>query len=621
MRRVDLRRRIGAASPAVLAVVAITLLALLVRLVGLGARVMHWDEGRVAYWILRYHETGQFYYRPIIHGPFLPVVNDWVFAVLPPTDFSARLIVALVGGLLPLSALLLRDRLRDVEVVAVAAFLAANPLLVYYSRFMRNDVIVAAFSFLAVALVVRGIDRRRVGYLYPAAASFALGWTAKENGLLYLLCFLGAGTLLLEHRYFRRARTGIRPREAVRDDLVAVKRGLTAWRGDLKTGALAAVGHAAGAVAVFLLVIVFFYAPRPELWTAPGEPALLPGVVGEATVGTWEKFYGTWASGHHQGNDYAPYFFHLLTALAYGAAVLVVFAIVGFVADGYGTTGPRPLVAFATYWGIASLLGYPMATDIRAPWAAVHVVVALAIPAGVGAGYVVRVARRSVELEDAAGTAVAALLLSAAAVGVVGANATYVNSADPDHEQVIQWAQPHNDLKDTLAEARLAARSDDEGPGVLYFGTCSPPGGCSAEDLGSARFYVEDEESVERMPPEGPAWHSRLPLPWYFEAYDVEQTSSHPAADPAETLADPPPVVVAFEWNASDVEPHLDGYERNEHEFRLWSQRIVIYVDRDAADAARTDRTAAGAASPSPARGATAFPSLARGAAASRRFA
>src|SRR6056297_2220217 len=110
--RFDDRRR------ALQAVLAITALALAVRLVGLGVRIFHWDEGRVAYWILRYHESGQFAYRPIVHGPFLFIVNDWVFSIpfLGASDFSARLIVALVGGLLPLSAWLLRDRLRDAEV-------------------------------------------------------------------------------------------------------------------------------------------------------------------------------------------------------------------------------------------------------------------------------------------------------------------------------------------------------------------------------------------------------------------------------------------------------------------------------------------------------------------------
>ena len=96
-----------------LAVLAIAALALLARLVFLGERVAHWDEGRVGYDILRYVATGAWEYRPIVHGPFLPQVNRFVFELLGASDFTARLVVAVVGGLFPLSALLFRERLRD----------------------------------------------------------------------------------------------------------------------------------------------------------------------------------------------------------------------------------------------------------------------------------------------------------------------------------------------------------------------------------------------------------------------------------------------------------------------------------------------------------------------------
>ncbi|MBH9803998.1 TIGR03663 family protein, partial [Clostridioides difficile] len=67
---------------AAIAVAAITAGAVIARLVGLGHRVFHWDEGRVGYWTLRYMESGVFEYRPIIHGPFLPLVNSRIFTLL-----------------------------------------------------------------------------------------------------------------------------------------------------------------------------------------------------------------------------------------------------------------------------------------------------------------------------------------------------------------------------------------------------------------------------------------------------------------------------------------------------------------------------------------------------------
>src|SRR6056297_3175322 len=99
---------------AVLLVVAAGLVA---RLLFLGQRVAHFDEGRVAYWALNYLETGEISYRYIVHGPLAQYADAWVFALLGANDFTMRLFVAVIGALLPLSALLFRQRLRDTETV------------------------------------------------------------------------------------------------------------------------------------------------------------------------------------------------------------------------------------------------------------------------------------------------------------------------------------------------------------------------------------------------------------------------------------------------------------------------------------------------------------------------
>ncbi|MFB6305247.1 MAG: flippase activity-associated protein Agl23 [Haloferacaceae archaeon] len=559
-----------------LAVLAVVALALAVRLYRLGARIMHWDEGRVGYWILRYHETGQFHYRPIVHGPFLPVVNDYVFAVLAPTDFSARLVVALVGGLLPLAALLFRERLRGSETAALALVLAVNPLLVYYSRFMRNDVLVGAFALVALGFAVRALDRNAVRPAYVGAVALALAFTAKENALIYVVCFLGAAGLLLDHRLVRRTTAG----ESVRDVLAGW--GRTAVdrlrrRGRPLYGFAPGLLHAAGLLVAFFGVVTFFYAPRPALWTALASPAALPGVVEAATVGSWEAFYSTWIGGGHQSNPYVPFLYDYLETLAYGAPAVLAFAAVGFVVDGYGDEGGRrDLVAFATYWGAVSVLGYPIATDIRAPWAVVHAVVPLAIPAAVGLAYLYRRADLSLapDREAASGPILAALLVLAAATGVAGANGAYMNSASDAEGEVLQYAQPGNDLKATLEEVERAVRNTDDGPApdVLFVGTTQPGGS-------GVLFYVENESTAAQPPVGGPNWHSRLPLPWYLERYGAEVTSTAPD----ESLPDdPPPVVIAYAWDRDEVSEGLDGYVAREHRFRLWSERIVVFVDRSA---------------------------------------
>lgn len=145
------------------------------------------------------------------------------------------------------------------------------------------------------------------------------------------------------------------------------------------------------AVVEFLVIVVYFYAPRtngetPGFDTLVSEPTALPAVVGEATLGSWNAFVSQWISGDSQSHAYLPYLGDLVETLVVGSGALVVLAVIGFLADRYADDGPRDLVAFAFYCGFVSVLGYPIITDIMAPWAAVHAVVFLMLPAAVGAG-------------------------------------------------------------------------------------------------------------------------------------------------------------------------------------------------------------------------------------------
>jgi predicted membrane-bound mannosyltransferase len=624
-------------------VVGIAALALAVRLYALGGRAFHWDEGRVGYWILRFHETGQHGYRPIVHGPFLPIVNDVLFGIVPATDAVARLPVAVVGGLLPLVAWLFRDRLRDVEVLALAVLLAVNPLLVYYSRFMRNDVLVAAFAVAAVGFVVRGHDRTDARYLLPAGVALGLAATTKENALVYVLCFLGAGALLVDHRLLRAVGDGQSVRTVVTrvwpdaiaahlervaaagspgrtaggdagsagrrgrpdggvspvsgrdrrrsgsgpDDVGAAAALVRAGRRALATptaraGATRVVGYGGLGVAAGLFVVAFFYAPRPALWRAlglaapaagaSGSPPSLVGVLGEATVGSWTAFVGTWAGGTHQAHDYLPFLYDFLETMAYGAPAVTLLAIAGVVVDGYVEADRRALVAFATYWGAVSIVGYPVATDIEAPWAVVHAVVPLAIPAAVGVGFVVRSLRADLDRADWVGVGLAGLVLLAGVGGVAALNADYFNADSQADAEVLQWAQPGAGFAETATLAATVAR-DNQGTDVLFYGTRR-----GSETL----FYLANESSVDQPPPGGPAWHSRLPLPWYFERVNATVTSSSPATPAREALSDPPPVIVAYAWNRSDVAAHTNGYVAYEHDFKLRNERVVVFIRRSA---------------------------------------
>lgn len=578
-----LRRR-----PVLLAVLGTTVVSLVARFVLLGHRVAHWDEGRVGYWILDFAATGEYYYRPIIHGPFYHHLNVVLFDLFGATDFSMRIGAALVGGLLPLSALLFRTRLRRGEVVALALFLAANPLLLYYSRFMRGDIIVAAFSFLAFAFVVRGIDVGEAWYLLPASVAFALGFAAKENALVYLIAWLGAAVLVVDHRLLVSRVAGSGWLAALQDRL--------AW------GLAAARGAAAPLVAsgvAFLAVIVFFYAPRGSppsngefyrhcnpggahiasmdgvvpLGDLLANPGALPAVVLAATAGPAELILCQWVDGAtgSAGNPYLDYLGHLGGTIAYGASALVVLAIIGIVVDRYGRGGPRDVVMFAGYWGVLSLAGYPLVTDIKAPWAAVHVVLPLAIPAAVGAALLVRWGSQAADEADYVSAVLAALLV-VLVIGQVLGMVVYTSYAAPqaDDNRLVQFAQPAGQMQGTLADADRLAAHNERGPDILLYGD----------------YFVDGETESDWRPPCS-AWFDSLPLPWYWERSGANVTCAETPGELNETLnREAPPLVITRTSEQASVSERLDGYEVRVYPLRTSGTETAFFLDREALAAA-----------------------------------
>lgn len=575
------------------ALAGLSVLSLLLRVVGLGGRVFHWDEGRVGYWILRYHETGQFHYRPIIHGPFIQHVDALLFHVVPATDFWARAPVAVVTAALPLSAWLFRRHLDGRETVALGLLLTVQPLLLYYSRFMRSDMLVGAFAFGAFALLVRAYDTRQLRFAVAASGALALALASKENAVLYVACFGGAAAVCYDHRLVRAAVDGDGVSRRVRRDFAALRDWLDGRAGRLPTAVWATAGLVT-LLGTFLAVTVVMYAPRPEIWGALSSFGSLQAVLDAALIDTGTELIDTWLDRDGGGRSYLAFFHDTLETLAFGAPVVVGFAAVGALTEGYGVGGDarrRTLVAFTLYWAAASVVGYPIATDIQAPWAVTHVVLPLTVPAAVGAAALVGVVEQELTsetesvvdaLRDAAANdrrfelavpgMIAVLLLSAGAVGVVGLNADYWNSASQEDRQVLQWAQPENDLGDTMADVGAIAAAN-EGTDVLFYGT---------QVGGGTQFYVANESSLDQPPPGGPSWHSRLPLPWYLEGAGADVSSSAPDTPPAEALADAPPVVIAHDDARPEIESELDGYAVREHRFKLWSEEIVVFLDQDA---------------------------------------
>ena len=550
------------------AIAVVVLFSLLARLLALDARVAHWDEGRVGYWILHTATTGWWEYRPIIHGPFVQHLTRWTFELTGVSDFTMRLPVALIGAALPATALLFRSRLRDAETIALSVVLAANPLLLYYSRFMRSDVPVAAFAFVTLGALVAGVDRDRRRYLHLAAVAFALSLTVKENAILYPISWLGAGTLLTLSRLADDHYGGDDPIETLGRWATASRRRAWAWRRTL----LALPFEV-------LAVVVFFYAPRsPDagLWSALGDPTLLPSVVSQASLGTAAELADLWLSPGVREHAYGPYLAHFLVVLAVAAAATTIFAVLAV------RWRPRPAVTFCGWWALSGVVGYPYVADVKAPWLAIHVVIALAIPAAIGlVAAIERFQEARVERRQLEAIGLAVLLVSSGAFVVTSAEFTTYQQPPNGLNVVAQGGQPGGDLRPILSDMQDVAATND-GTDVLYYGNLSI-----------------SNESWADHPPAPNDWFKRLPLPWYTERANATVDS----VERVENLpADPPPVVIANGDDRAALEAELDGYAVREEailirpgprtiglfgfEYHLGGKTFAFFVDRDALDAA-----------------------------------
>ncbi len=77
--------------------VSLTLVALGMRLVGLGDRALSHDESLHALYSWYITDAFNYSHDPMMHGPFLFHVNALVYLLFGASDFTARLFPALVG--------------------------------------------------------------------------------------------------------------------------------------------------------------------------------------------------------------------------------------------------------------------------------------------------------------------------------------------------------------------------------------------------------------------------------------------------------------------------------------------------------------------------------------------
>ena len=169
--------------------IAIMLASLALRLYELTGRTMHYDEAIHLYYAWEYANGEGFRHSPWMHGPFQVELVALFLKFVGDSTFIARLPYVLFGTALVGMPYLLRDQLGRYGAVCAALLMAASPVLLYFSRFGRNDIIMAVGATLLLVCLWRYVTDGRNRHLLVAAAASAVMLASKETAYFILLYF------------------------------------------------------------------------------------------------------------------------------------------------------------------------------------------------------------------------------------------------------------------------------------------------------------------------------------------------------------------------------------------------------------------------------------------------
>ena len=176
------------------AILALLVAALVTRLWDLGGRALHYDEILHAWYSWLYAEGGGYAHNPLTHGPLLYHVGAATYNTIGSSEFAARLAPALFGAALVVMPWLFRKELGRYGALTASLFLLASPTVLYFARFMRNDIYMAVWAVALLAVALRYMERPRPWMLFAWAALWALTFASKESAFFLVGMF---GLLLL----------------------------------------------------------------------------------------------------------------------------------------------------------------------------------------------------------------------------------------------------------------------------------------------------------------------------------------------------------------------------------------------------------------------------------------
>jgi uncharacterized protein (TIGR03663 family) len=193
----------------ILLYLVLIVLAILTRFIGLEERVMSHDETTHVYfsWLL---EQGRGYsHDPLSHGPLQFHLVALSYFLFGDTDATARFPVALFGVIAVGLVWVFRRWIGRTGALVAAVLMLISPFMLYYSRYVRNEMLVVPQVMATVWALSRYMETRKSRWLYLLALALSLHFVTKETSFIFtaqVLLFLGAylSWQLITHQWERR---------------------------------------------------------------------------------------------------------------------------------------------------------------------------------------------------------------------------------------------------------------------------------------------------------------------------------------------------------------------------------------------------------------------------------
>ena len=385
-----------------LAYLVIILVALGLRLWDLGAQALHHDESLHAVYAWYLYDGRGYQHNPMMHGPFQFIGTASTFWLLGDSDATARVLPALFGTALVGLPLFLRSHLGRNGALVTSVLLALSPTMVYFSRFARNDIYMAVWTFLLVGLMWRYMDTRKIRYLIWTAAVLALAFATKETIYIVVLVL---GSYLFIHaaqdvvpwllgrkrlrdfsppgQFLVLMATLILPLGAAAIALFQDRLGLTLANPDWTAGPIGIPKGTGLFVAVITVAVLTIAAVvvglrwRPRLWLVCFGAFASIWVLLYTTFftnlwsglgsGLWQGL-GYWVVQQDVGRGGQPWYYYALLGLNYEFLPI----LVGTAAIVYYIRRGDRFSHFLVYWAVANFVLYSFTSE-KMPWLLVGV--------------------------------------------------------------------------------------------------------------------------------------------------------------------------------------------------------------------------------------------------------